>query len=227
MANTLDIHIFDQKTELVQAVAGAILKGIRHYADVFGDARILLSGGSTPGPIYKELDAHLSEDLRVILGLVDERYVPFESEYSNERLISDCFPRLINASGTLKGMVYDLDNEEKNIRLVTEEYRIFSDRTDIVLLGMGDDGHFASIFPNDPASDQALGESRQSILATRAPNFPHQRITWDLTSLCKANAAYLVITGEHKLDILLNSDLNLPIHQLLNANPELKIYHSK
>ncbi|WP_343637774.1 6-phosphogluconolactonase [Fluviicola sp.] len=226
MANTLDIHIFDQKSDLIQQVTQSILEDIRHYVNVFGDARILLSGGSTPGPVYKELDTHIS-NLQVIIGLVDERYVAFESEYSNERLIRECFPQLMNVSGKLKGMVYDLNDEHANIGRVAEEYRIFSERTDIVLLGMGEDGHFASIFPNDPASELALQESNQSIRSTRAPNYPNQRITWDLKSLCQARTAYLVITGEKKLDLLLDSTLNLPIHHLLQANPELKIYHSK
>lgn len=226
MANTLDIHIFDQKSDLVRSVSDSILEDIRHFAHVFGDARILLSGGSTPGPIYKELDAQLS-GLQVLVGLVDERYVPFESEYSNERLISECFPRLLHTSGTLKGMVYDLTDEQANIQRVAGEYRIFSERTDLILLGMGEDGHFASIFPNDPASELALQENNSPLYATRAPGFPNQRITWDLNSLCKAGSAYLVITGEKKLDLLLDSTLNLPVHQLLQANSELKIYHSK
>lgn len=226
MANTLDIHIFDQKSDLVQTVAKSMLEDIRHFAGVFGEARILLSGGSTPGPIYKELDSQLA-GLQVLVGLVDERYVPFESEYSNERLIRECFPQLMHTSGTMKGMVYELHDEETNILRVSKEYRIFSERTDIVLLGMGEDGHFASIFPGDPASGLALEKSGKPIRATKAPNFPNQRITWDLESLCRAGSAYLVITGEKKLDLLLDSALNLPVHHLLQANPELKIYHSK
>jgi 6-phosphogluconolactonase len=227
MANTLDIQPFDQKSELVQAVAAAMLEEINRAVANYGDARIVLSGGSTPGPIYQELDTQLTKNQRVLVGLVDERYVPFESEYSNERLIQDCFPQLMNTSGTLKGMVYDLNDENANILQVTREYELFFERTDIILLGMGEDGHFASIFPNDPASDLALQETSQSIHATQAPNFPNQRITWDLKSICQAKSAYLVITGEKKLNLLLDSALNLPIHQLLSANPKLKIVHTK
>lgn len=227
MANTLDIHIFEHKDELIQAVVKSMLEDINHFASIYGNVRLLLSGGSTPGPIYRELDTQLSESTEVILGLVDERYVSFESEYSNERLIRECFPRLMSASGSLKGMVYDLEDEESNIHHVTTEYQTFSERTDLILLGMGDDGHFASIFPHDPASNLALTETKQSIHATRAPNFPNKRITWDLASLCKGKSVFLVITGTKKLEILLDASLNLPIHQLLSANPNLKIYHSK
>ena len=227
MADTLNIHTFDEKSELIAAVANALLEEINHYEQTYGDARLLLSGGSTPGPIYQALDAQLIEDQKVILGLVDERYVPFESEFSNERLIKECFPNLLQHAGELKGMVYELNDETENISKVIAEYQLFAERTDIAIIGMGEDGHFASIFPNDPASEMALHENSHSIRATRAPSVPNERITWDLNALLKANSTYLVITGEKKLNLLLDSALNLPIHQFRSANPNIKIYFSK
>lgn len=227
MANTLNIHSFDLKNALVHALADSMQEDIGRAVEKHGDARILLSGGSTPGPVYRELDARLTKKQHILLGLVDERYVPFESEYSNERLIRECFPQVTGVSGKVSGMVYDLNDEEANIQQVILAYQPFFERTDLCLLGMGEDGHFASIFPNDPASGLALQTTSQAIRSTRAPNFPNQRITWDLECLRKAESTYLLITGEKKINLLLDSALNLPIHTLLSVNPELKIFYSK
>lgn len=227
MANTLNIHQFEHKNELISAVAKELLEEINRYVDDYGDARLLLSGGSTPGPIYKALDQQLTKDQQLILGLVDERYVPFESEFSNERLIKECFPNVLEQSGELKGMVYNTNDEAENILQVISAYQVFFERTDIAIIGMGEDGHFASIFPNDPASETALSETGNSIRATRAPNVPKERITWDINPLSDTNSIYLIITGEKKLTLLLDSSLNLPIHQFLSANPNIKIYFSK
>ncbi len=147
MANTLNIQTYDHKSELIQAVAKEILEEINFFTHLYGEARILLSGGGTPGPIYKELDTQLTKNQRVVIGLVDERYVPFESEYSNEQLIWDCFPKLINSSGKLMGMVYNLEDEESNIRQVTQEYQLFLTEQISSYLGWGKTGILLPFFP--------------------------------------------------------------------------------
>ena len=58
-----------------------------------GGATMLLSGGSTPGPLYKLLDKQCSFLEKVKIGLVDERYVPVSSEFSNEQYIKNCFSK--------------------------------------------------------------------------------------------------------------------------------------
>jgi 6-phosphogluconolactonase len=123
-------------------------------------------------------------------------------------------------------MVFDLDDSEKNTALIEQEYNHFVERTDLIILGMGPDGHTASIFPNDSASDEATSTSK-AFLTTNAPAHPTQRITCSLDLIRNAENIALLITGTQKLEVLENTALNLPIHKTIQACPNIQIFYSE
>ena len=179
-----------------------------------GLATILLSGGSTPKNLYQKLGEIALDWSKVHIGLVDERFVPQDSPYSNETLIRESLMTGNASKAHFHSMVIDSLNYEENLQLAITENEVFR-KTDVIILGMGDDGHTASLFPND---EQSIAASISSELMsnTNAPNEPSKRITFCGPILQNGEQIFLMITGTKKLDVLLESEeKNHPIHQFI------------
>ena len=224
----MKIKKFDSKNELENTLVAAIVSKISAAIELFGDARILVSGGGTPLPLYGLLSAANVEWSKVKIGLVDERFVPLESEFNNASQIQQAFFHPAVKSATFIGMVQNADDLNENMKLVNENYQLFLDRTDFTLLGMGEDGHTASLFPNDPESETILESDSLGIFPTKAPNYPFQRITCSKQMLLNSTSLVVFIVGERKLEILNNSSTaHLPISSFLENVPNLEVYYTK
>jgi 6-phosphogluconolactonase len=218
------MEVFDSKVSFVQAAGSETCKLLSDAVSHKGHANLLLSGGSTPGPVYRYISEHCQALKKTRIGLVDERYVSIDSEFSNEALIKECFSESENVPEQILGMVFDLKDPSENLRHLETNYSVFKEGIDVLILGMGTDGHFASIFPNDLNSEEAL-VTNEKFLNTNAPKPPKSRITTSLSYIQKAHQILLFISGEDKFNILKNASLNLPIHTLLTARPDVKIYY--
>ena len=226
MANEmkLDIRNYKDVENWTIAAAESIIMNIKMMYSLQDEVNLLLSGGSTPGPIYKILDQDLGSFKRLTIGLVDERFVPTNHEHSNEKLIKKCFDSRPAEEYNIVGMVKDAENEWENLKLVREAYAPFKNRTDIIVLGMGDDGHTASIFPNDLESDEVITNGQIDIFSTKAPVTPTNRITCSMDLICNARHIYLLISGQEKLGVL-KGDYQYPIHTVLEKRPDVQIYY--
>ncbi|MCR9174023.1 MAG: 6-phosphogluconolactonase [bacterium] len=217
-------HDFASKEELVTAFTPWCLDILSESIDTFGEARMLLSGGGTPGPAYAKMNEDCTFLDQLEIGLVDERFVGLESDFSNEKLIRTSFS---NAPDTqIKGMVHNLEDYAGNLRLLESEYRHFTQRTDMVILGMGPDGHTASIFPDDKPSAEALTTDAY-FMNTNAPAHPTQRITCSIELIRNARNIALIITGAQKLEVLENKTLQLPIHTALEKCRNINIFYAE
>lgn len=216
-------HHFETKELLEDSLADELLKVLGESIETFGKATLLVSGGSTPKGLFKKLSERKFPWKNTTIGLVDERFVANSSEYSNEKLIRETLLQNEACGATFIPMVFDDNNEDTNIELVRKAYEKLS-RIDAIVLGMGDDGHTASIFPNDPESEIAL-KTKELIVSTKAPSYPTNRITCSLSFLKKASKTYLFITGTNKQEVLNESKVkNYPISQLFDE--KLNIYYS-
>jgi len=218
--------------ENINILESSLVKKISLYISVaiknYGDARILLSGGSTPINLYSSLSQENIDWGKVKVGLVDERFVDQKSNYSNETHIKKNLIKNSAKTAILSSMVCCIDNELLNLEMVRSNYSCFIERTDFTLLGMGNDGHTASIFPNDKESDKLMNSINIGVYSTKAPNYPYNRITCSKEFIAKSNAIVLFFTGEHKFNILKNSNnTNVPISYFVKNYKEMEIYYTE
>lgn len=188
-----DVFVHDGD-ELTEASARWILERIRATLDSHDRCSIALSGGSTPGPIYRRL-AHAGLDghydaTRVDLFLADERCVPNDDTESNARLVHEHWTAIDDRPRTFvfEGASNDLDAE-------ADRYAAsLPGRFDLIVLGIGPDGHTASLFPGFADVD------RDVIVVRDSPKPPPNR--WSLTPRVLADAREIVtiVSGTGKAD---------------------------
>ena len=208
-------HDFENKSALELELASTICMLLSESIINNGVASIALSGGSTPKALFNILSQEELEWDKILVTLVDERWVKNDSPLSNEKFLKENL--LINnaSKAKFKSLVpdnFDIDN-------AISDYENFltklSSPFDIVILGMGSDGHTASWFPDAIEIDKALDSNGPNVLITSPISQPTQRITLGMPMVLNAKNIFLHITGEEKKDFLLNilnSD-DLPIHR--------------
>lgn len=205
---------FDSKPALEHALAERIAGILSDCLMSNGKATILLSGGSTPKQLYQQLGQYDMDWSKVHIGLVDERFVDQAHEASNEKLIRESLMNGKAALATFHSMVIDSADYEENLKLAILENETFR-HTDVIVLGMGDDGHTASLFPNDTHSIAAM-TSPDLMANTTSPNEPSNRITFCGPILQQGKHLFLMITGEKKRIVLSESqEKNHPIQQFI------------
>lgn len=221
------MNSFPNKTSLEQALANAIAEALKEAISTHGDARMLVSGGTTPWGMYEALSQMELDWSSVTIGLVDERFVPLNSKFSNEASIRSCLLLNKAAKAKLIGMVPDASDYTKNLALVRNHYLLFSDRTDVAVLGMGEDGHTASLFPTDPASLAILQSNEKGVFNTTAPSVPTERITVSAQVLKDTKACYLMLVGAKKRTVFNEAAAqHYPIAAFIQ-HPSFNVYYSE
>jgi 6-phosphogluconolactonase len=170
---------------------------------------IILSGGSSPVSLYKKLgDSSLAfSNLQFVLS--DDRRVPIDNPLSNEGMLNKTLGVAENFN-LLSLHSNDIEQRLNSIHVY-----------ELAILGMGLDGHFASIFPEMTNLDKAL--TSLGAIQMVDDGFPEvPRISMTLNEIDKAKEIILLINGQEKLDLLLNlsKDSNLPIKYLIERTKD-------
>jgi len=192
--------------QLVAAVVAAIEQAIAQDRVALPRATLLLSGGSTPIPVYRALAQRVTDWSRVGVELVDERWVAPDSPGSNARMLRETL-----LGGSAGAPVFHLLADPAlglagSVAAANERARDWPAAPSLVLLGMGDDGHTASLFPGSPTLDAAL-RSTDAYVALDATGCPvagawTQRITLTPLGWRPARRRLLVVRGERKRAVL-------------------------
>lgn len=167
-----------------------------------GSARLLLSGGSTPAPVYRALACYGLEWTRVMLALVDERWVPPGDPDSNATLVRDTLLSGRAHAATLEPLLMPDRHLDEAVRRANQQARPAS----AALLGMGPDGHTASLFPQARGLREALDSNDDYVSVdasgcTGAGSWP-LRISLTPHGLAKARRRLLLVRGPAKRDLL-------------------------
>ena len=210
---------FASREEAFTSLAQRISELIRKAQESKGSASVLLSGGGTPMPVYKELSVSNVDFSKIAFGLVDDRFVPANDPASNEGVIRDIFKN--QPDFKIEPMVGNPMDYAQSIAQCHQTYLKFV-HGDVILLGMGGDGHFASLFPNDGPSTEGLLASEAYCLGTNAPSHPTKRISTNLAFIESIEHRILLITGKDKLEKLkASSTEGTPISYIVDKLTEI------
>ncbi|MFT6778844.1 MAG: 6-phosphogluconolactonase [Paraglaciecola sp.] len=219
---------FRTTEQLNTAFARKITKLLRDGIEENGRASLVVSGGRTPADLFNVLSKSNLEWNKVDISLADERWVDNTDEASNEKMLRAklLINNAVNANFVpLKTAHGDAENA---ILTCTDNLQKMHTPFDVLILGMGEDGHTASLFPCSQQIAQGLDlESGKTCIAVQPTTAPNQRMSLTLPALLNSNQIFLHLTGESKKEVLntVLSDedaLVMPIRAVLqNADVEL------
>ena len=164
-----------------------------------GTCRIAVAGGNTPKLLYKELSKLTLDWQNIELYQVDERFTDINSIDSNQKMLREQFLEAIDKGAEFFPINIKATIEETVTAYNTEISLLDSPLFDLVILGVGTDGHFASIFPN---ADYLKGDTEFVIHTTTNVHAIHDRISLSISSILNSKNIYAYITGEEKYSII-------------------------
>lgn len=211
----------EQSSELAQQIAGALQQVLAHQPQ----ATLAVSGGKSPIKLFEKLSHQQLPWERVTITLVDERFLPVNHPDSNENLVRQHL--LINNAEVAHfiGLYSDQD-----VLFSVNNANLHIKKIDVAILGMGEDGHTASIFPCcdelKMAVDTQLTPERYIITNPKTANY--QRIGLSLAGILEIKHIFIAINGDKKLPIIEEAakapNLLYPISFVLANRQDSQIY---
>ena len=177
-----------------------------------GQSTFIVSGGSSPVQIFKDLSAMQAKWSDINISLVDDRVVDINHDDSNEKLVNNV---LIKDEAKDANFI-SLCNQSKDLLNLKRPFGI-------MLLGMGEDGHFASLFPKliETNPEYFDLESDPEIFFTEPMGNPcHRRVSMNLSMILESKDIFLLVSSKKKSEVLnqAKSDKSLPLYYLLNQS---------
>ena len=195
-----EILIAEDSAQLVEMLAARLVVTARRAIDERGSFSLALSGGSTPKALYQKLASPAWksqiewEKCDIVFG--DERAVAADDALSNYRMARETLLDFVPAR------VYRIATERADLESAASDYenvlRSLGGRLDVVLLGLGDDGHTASLFPHSPQLNVKDKWVTATPVATLEPHV--RRVTFTFSCINAARHAWFLATGAGKAE---------------------------
>ena len=208
MPSTRSSEVLPTAADLFHAAAEEFVRVARTAIGAQGRFAVALSGGSTPKALYSLLATNYADFVwnRVFLFFGDERHVPPTDPESNYRMVNESLLTKISIPAE---NVFRVRAENPDAAAAAADYeaqlrRFFElkpdefPRFDLILLGLGPDGHTASLFPDSPALD----ESSRLVVANWVAKFNTHRITFTFPVLNRAAEVLFLASGADKAEML-------------------------
>jgi len=203
MNMTLAIEEFADANALVEGFSQQIASILKQAISKKGSASIAVSGGSTPKPLFAALSKFDLPWSKVSITLADDRWVDILDDASNEKLVRENL--LVNfaaAANFVSLKTSDADAQDAEAQ-ISDRLNALHLPLDIIILGMGEDGHTASLFPCSAQIQEGLNLHRvKPVLATQPSTAPHQRMSLSLATIVASPHVFLHITGDSKRRVL-------------------------
>lgn len=187
-------------TDATDAQAGMADSILGHLTDALGHrdrATLALSGGRSPRAVLERLSHAPLDWSKVTVLLVDDRWVDPASPDSNERLVREALLQNEAASATFVPMKNDAADPYAGAAACEAAYAALPWPLDVVMLGMGEDGHTASLFPKGKELADGLSTTSH-VLAATPPVAPHQRMTLSASAILDSRVILLQLSGAAK-----------------------------
>jgi 6-phosphogluconolactonase len=214
-------HRFPDAAALANVLAEQIRVDLHEAIEQRGVASLVVSGGRSPTRLFTQLRAQALDWSKVWVTLADERWVDVSSDTSNEQLVRRHLLLERAAPAHFVGLKNPADTPDAGAEWATRALSRMPHPYDVVVLGMGDDGHTASLFPGSLALPRALDlTGAPGCVAIHALTAPHARMTLNLTALLATRRIVLHIEGETKWAMYQRaraggSPLEIPVRAIL------------
>jgi 6-phosphogluconolactonase len=231
----IDRHDFVDPVALARALAASVADDLRTALQARDFASLALSGGNTPKAFMQALALQALDWTRVAVTLVDERWVPESNPRSNAALVK---ANLLEGPAALARFVplyRAVPQPEDALAEVERALQTLPLPFDVLVLGMGNDGHTASFFPGGDRLAEALDlAGKTMVLPMRAPGAGEPRITLTLPPILAARALYLHIEGVGKSEVLqsaisgIGPGFGYPIRRVLEQAPaQMQVFYAE
>lgn len=222
------LHEYQDRGVMCEALATELSTGLKRILAQSPAAGLVAAGGTTAPPVLERLSAAPIDWSRVCVTVSDERWVPPQHEASNEKMVREKLLQGAAAAARFIPIYAEQESPEAAEALCHERLSAMPWPDSLCLLGMGRDGHAASLFPGAAALSDALNTKFNRLCKAVRPLSseiagPHPRMSLTLAALTRTRHIYLLITGEDKRStfnraLATGEESELPVRAILRQS---------
>ena len=214
-------------------VADQVESVLREAVALQGVSSFAVSGGSTPAALYQTLSKRALGWRKIAVALVDERWVAPGTPGSNESFVRETLLQNAAAAAAFTGMWSDVPSPAEGLATAAARYDAIKAPFDVILLGLGQDGHTASWFPDAAGLEAALSETGPRLAAVKAKKSAvtgdfTDRMTLTLAAVKSARYICMLLVGEEKRATFARALRSgpvdgMPVRAILRARPDMHV----
>jgi 6-phosphogluconolactonase len=196
------INEFEQRELLDVALADKVAAILTAAVESKGKASIAVSGGSTPKGFFQALSKKKLAWQAITITLADERWVDITSTDSNTKLVHE---NLLQNEAVNANFFHLKQGDSLNTEILADLNLAANQQLlplDVLILGMGEDGHTASLFPCSDEITQCLANDTEALIKVTPKSAPYQRISFSFAALSQSKNTFLHISGASKKQVL-------------------------
>ncbi|RUO62231.1 6-phosphogluconolactonase [Pseudidiomarina insulisalsae] len=199
---SLSIHKFKHDSDLVDEFSRRICQLLEQAVTEREHAYLVVSGGRTPVALFERLSKQVLPWPQITILLADERWLSANDANSNERLVRQHLLQHQAAAANFISLLTDADDAHEALDELNQRVAVIP-CFDVVLLGMGEDGHTASLFPDSPEAELEHALNTSDPVAAITPRAaPYQRVTLTRSRLMHSRIIFFQLSGTAKQKVL-------------------------
>ncbi len=213
---TVSVSKFSHDSDLIDQFSRQLCRELEHAVAARGHAYLVVSGGRTPVPLFERLSRQMLPWPQITILLADERWLPATDAQSNEGLVREHLLQHQAAAANFVSLLTDDSDAHQAVTKVSERLADLP-RFDAVILGMGEDGHTASLFPCSTELEHAL-ITDAPVAAVTPTTAPHQRMSLSYSRLLNSRHIYFHLSGTAKaatLEKVMRPEADFPASRFL------------